>query len=48
VTTAPPVFELATSARAVSASERALDATEQLRSSPDPREILHVPRRRAV
>jgi hypothetical protein len=48
VTAAPAVFQAGTSAPATPACEIAFDAADQLRSSPDPREILHVPRQRAV
>jgi len=48
VTAAPAAFLVATSAPATPACEIAFDAADQLRSSPDPREILHVPRQRAV
>jgi hypothetical protein len=48
VTVTPAVFQVATSGPARPASEIAFDAADQLRSSPDPREILHVPRQRGV
>jgi hypothetical protein len=48
VTAAPAAFEVATSAPATPDSRITFDAADQLRSSPDPREILHVPRQHAV
>jgi hypothetical protein len=48
VTAAPAVFQVATSDPATPGSEIAFDAADQLCSSPDPREILHVPRQHAV
>jgi hypothetical protein len=48
VAAAPAAFQVATSGPATPASEVAFDAADQLCSSPDPREILHVPRQYAV
>ena len=48
VTAAPAAFEGATSAPATPDSKITFDAADQLRSSPDPREILHVPRQHTV
>jgi hypothetical protein len=42
------MVEVAIPAPVAAGSEVAFDAAEQLRASPDPREILHVPRQRAV
>jgi hypothetical protein len=47
VTAAPAAFQV-TSAPTVSPSEIAFYAADLLCSSPDPREILHVPRHHAV
>ncbi|HEU4733313.1 MAG TPA: hypothetical protein VFT22_35720 [Kofleriaceae bacterium] len=47
-TVAPAAVQVAASRPAAPASEIAFDATDQLGPSPDPREILHVPRQHAV
>jgi len=48
VTAAPAAFEVAMSGPATPDSKFTFAAADQLRSSPDPREILHVPRQHAV
>jgi hypothetical protein len=48
VTAAPATIEVATSAPATPASRITFEAADQLCSSPDPREILHVPRQHTV
>jgi hypothetical protein len=47
-TAAPAAIEVAASAPSTPASVLAFVAADQVRPSPDPREILHVPRPRAV
>jgi hypothetical protein len=48
VTMAPATLQVATCAPVAGASEIAFDAADQLRPTPDPREIQHVPRQRAA
>lgn len=47
VTNAPPTLEV-TIAPARQHSEISFDAEDQLHATPDPREILHVPRQHAI
>jgi hypothetical protein len=47
-TAAPAMFEVATSAPVTRPSVVTFGAADQHRASPDPREILHVPRQRTV
>jgi hypothetical protein len=48
VTAAPAAFLVAASAPATPGSRIAFDVADERWSSPDPREILHVPRQHAV
>ena len=47
-TAVPAVTEVARPAPAARPSKVTFDAADQVRASPDPREILHVPRQHAV
>jgi hypothetical protein len=47
-TSAPAAIDLVTSAPTTPASKIALDVADQWCASPDPREILHIPRSCAV